>query len=70
MQIFTVASYTQLCPSNLLFGTNYTNVLNRGIETDTILSLSCLSRSPGVMAHWRESMSKSTQDYSHYDKQS
>ncbi|KAH7183656.1 citrate synthase [Fusarium flagelliforme] len=30
-----------------------------GIETDTILSLSCLSRSPGVMAHWRESMSQS-----------
>ncbi|CVL08653.1 related to citrate synthase [Fusarium mangiferae] len=30
-----------------------------GIETDTILSLSCLSRSPGVMAHWRESMAQS-----------
>lgn len=27
-----------------------------GIETDIILALSCLSRSPGVMAHWRESM--------------
>ncbi|KAG7418511.1 Citrate synthase [Fusarium oxysporum f. sp. rapae] len=30
-----------------------------GTETDTILPLSCLSRSPGVMAHWRESMSQS-----------
>ncbi|KAH7120512.1 citrate synthase [Dactylonectria macrodidyma] len=27
-----------------------------GLETDIILALSCLSRSPGVMAHWRESM--------------
>ncbi|KAI0485176.1 citrate synthase [Xylariaceae sp. FL0804] len=29
-----------------------------GLETDIILALSCLSRSPGVMAHWRESMSQ------------
>ncbi|KKA21090.1 Citrate synthase [Rasamsonia emersonii CBS 393.64] len=30
-----------------------------GFETDIILALSCLSRSPGVLAHWRESMSRS-----------
>ncbi|TIA07797.1 citrate synthase [Aureobasidium pullulans] len=29
-----------------------------GLETDIILALSCLSRAPGVMAHWRESMMK------------
>ncbi|KAL9573492.1 hypothetical protein ACKAV7_002036 [Fusarium commune] len=34
-------------------------IVIRGTETDTILPLSCLSRSPGVMAHWRESMSQS-----------
>lgn len=27
-----------------------------GFETDIILGLACLSRTPGVMAHWRESM--------------
>jgi citrate synthase len=27
-----------------------------GFETDIILGLACLSRTPGVMAHWREAM--------------
>lgn len=30
-----------------------------GFETDIILGLACLSRTPGVMAHWREAMQQS-----------
>ncbi|KAF5232796.1 hypothetical protein FANTH_12807 [Fusarium anthophilum] len=51
--------YTALFVNPLRLHPTCADSIIRGIETDTILSLSCLSRSPGVMAHWRESMGES-----------
>ena len=33
---------------------------NRGFDVDMIMAITTLARTPGIMAHWRESLCKST----------